>query len=85
MTENSKKVFKYLKENYGKPLTANQIQQALGFEKLATVTGSVNGLTRKNMAVRTPTTIEKDGKETSVNYISLTEEGYNFDPDAAAE
>ena len=84
MTDNSRKVFGYLKEHYGDDLTANNIAEALDVS-VATVTGSVNGLVRKGYAVRNEVDGEKDGKKVVIKYITLTEEGYNFDPDAAAE
>jgi hypothetical protein len=85
MTENSKRVFNYLKEHYGEDITAKQIQEALGLEKLASVTGSVNGLVKKGRAVRTESTTEnEEGKKVTIKYISLTEDGLNFDPDADA-
>lgn len=85
MTDNSRKVFDFLKENDGKEFTAQDIAAALGVS-VAAVTGSVNGLVRKGRAIRreeTKTTAE--GKATIVKYISLTDEGKNFDPDAVVE
>ena len=82
MTENSRKVLDFLKANYGEKVTANQIAEALGISVPA-VTGSVNGLVKKERAFREEATAEKDGKEVTIKYISLTEAGYNFDPDAA--
>lgn len=82
MTENSKKVLDYLKAHYGEKLTANQIAEALGITVPA-VTGSVNGLVKNDRAFREEAKAEKDGKEVTIKYISLTEAGYNFDPDAA--
>jgi DNA-binding MarR family transcriptional regulator len=86
MTDNSKKVFGYLKEHYGEKLTHQHIVAALGVSSPA-VSGSVNGLVKKGLAVRTEETemSGEDGKEVIVKYISLTEEGYAFDPDAEAE
>lgn len=81
MTENSIRVFNYLKEHYGEELTAQTIAEDLGVS-IAAVTGSVNGLVKKGRAVRTEATQEVDGKETTIKYISLTEDGLNFDPDA---
>lgn len=86
MTENSRKVFDYLKAHYGEKLTGKDIASALGVS-LNAVTGSVNGLanTKKHAAyaVRTEVTVEDaEGKPTTVKYISLTEEGMAFDPDA---
>ena len=80
MTDNSRRVFGFLKEHYGEDLTANNIAEALEVS-VATVTGSVNGLVKKGYAVRNEVTGEDDKKV--IKYITLTEEGYNFDPDAA--
>lgn len=86
MTENSRKVFEYLKANHGKQMTAQEIAAALDVS-LSAVTGSVNGLTRatKHPAYAVRTEVEVDageGKKAKVKYISLTEEGLAFDPDA---
>jgi DNA-binding MarR family transcriptional regulator len=86
MTENSRKVFEYLKANHGKLMTAQEIAAALDVS-LSAVTGSVNGLARATKhpayAVRTESEQDAgDGKKVKVKYISLTEEGLAFDPDA---
>jgi DNA-binding MarR family transcriptional regulator len=84
MTENSRKVFDFLKEN-GKEFTAQDISAALGIS-VAAVTGSVNGLVKKGRAIRREeTTTTSDGKNKIVKYISLTDEGRAFDPDAVVE
>lgn len=83
MTEGSKKVFQFLKENYGEKMTSTDIATSLGLSS-PTVTGSVNGLVRKGYAVREEVVIpaeEEGGKDVKVKYISLTDEGMNFDPD----
>lgn len=89
MTDNSRRVFNYLKEHYGEDLTANKIASDLEIS-IAAVTGSVNGLANAKKhpayAVRNEVVIPgEDGKDTKVKYITLTEEGYNFDPDAVTE
>lgn len=84
MTDGSKKVFNFLKENYGEKLTNADIATALGVTG-PVVVGSVNGLVKKGYAQREEVVIpatEEGGKDTKVKYISLTEEGMNFDPDA---
>lgn len=82
MTDNSKKVFTFLKENYGNRFTSSDIVTALALSA-PTVTGSVNGLVRKGYAIREAEEVQgADGKATTVKYISLTEAGYGFDPDA---
>jgi len=81
MTENSRKVFDFLKEN-NKEFTAQEISAALGIS-VAAVTGSVNGLVRKERAIRREeTTTDAEGKAKVIKYISLTEAGKAFDPDA---
>lgn len=80
MTDNSKRVFGFLKEHYGEDLTANNIAEALDVS-VATVTGSVNGLVKKGYAVRNEVAGDDDKKV--IKYITLTEEGYAFDPEAA--
>lgn len=82
MTDNSRKVFNFLKENYGEKLTHQDIVAALGVSS-ATVTGSVNGLVKKGYAIRNEETAMNDeGKSVTTKFITLTEEGYGFDPDA---
>jgi len=87
MTENSRKVFEYLKSaGAGVKFTTKQVQEALGFEKAGSVTGSVTGLCRKGYAERFKETVEKEnGKTEEVSYFCLTEAGAAFDPDADAE
>ena len=84
MTENSRKVFEYLKSaGAGVKITTKQVQEALGFEKAGSVTGSVTGLCRKGYAVRFKEMVEtEDGKTKEVSYFCLTEAGMAFDPDA---
>lgn len=85
MTENSRKVFEYLKAaGAGVAFTTKDVQTALGFEKAGSVTGSVTGLVRKGYAERFTETVEdENGKAKEVKKFALTEAGANFDPDAA--
>lgn len=87
MTDNARKVFDYLKTNYGKHITAQAMARDLGIS-INAVTGSVNGLCRDTKhpayAVRKEVEIvEEDGKTSIIKYISLTDEGLAFNPDAA--
>jgi hypothetical protein len=83
MTENSRKVFDYLKAaGAGVAFTTKEVQTALGFEKAGSVTGSVTGLVKKGYAERFTETVEIDGKAQEVKKFALTEAGANFDPDA---
>lgn len=87
MTENSRKVFDYLKSaGAGVKFTTKQVQEALGFEKAGSVTGSVTGLVRKGYAERFKETVEvEEGKTKEISYFCLTEAGAAFDPDAEVE
>ena len=82
MTENSKRVFNFLKKHHGVKVTAQEIAKELDIT-INAVTGSVNGLTKKKYAVREEVSSQNaDGKPVITKYISLTDEGLAFDPDA---
>lgn len=82
MKENSKRVLNYLKEMHGQDVTAADVAEALGLEKRS-VDGSFTALQRKGLGVRTPAEIQlEDGTHKAIKFLSLTEEGMNFDPDA---
>lgn len=87
MTENSRKVFDYLKSaGAGVKFTTKQVQEALGFEKAGSVTGSVTGLVKKGYAERFKETVEvEEGKTKEISYFCLTEAGAAFDPDAEVD
>lgn len=85
MTDNARKVFNYLKTNYGKDVTAQEIAKDLGIS-INAVTGSVNGLCKDTKhpayAVRKEVEVANaEGKTSVIKYISLTDEGLAFDPD----
>lgn len=86
VSANSKKVYEYVKKMDGENITANDIAAATGLE-----VRSVNGIVtsafqRKGLMQRTPAEIQlEDGTHKAVKFISLTEAGKNFDPDAEDE
>lgn len=87
MTDNAKLVFSYLRENYGKDITAQEIAKDLGIS-INAVTGSVNGLCndKKHPAYAIRKEIQvagEDGKPSTIKYISLTDEGLAFNPTEA--
>lgn len=87
MSDNGKKVFGFLKDNYGKELTAHDIAESLGVT-VPVVTGSVNSLVKKGYAERVEKEIpaaEEGKKATVVKYIGLTDAGLDFDPEAEVE
>lgn len=81
MTENSRKVFEYLKANSDKDLTAQFVAQEVGVS-IQAVTGSVNGLVKKGLARRDVEVEVIDGKEKEIKYIKLEPAAFEFDPDA---
>ena len=85
MTPNSVRVFNFLKDNHGARLTNKDIAEALGVSS-STVVGSVTGLCKKGLAVRTDEHLAGAiCKDVVVKYISLTDEVMSFDPDATQE
>jgi hypothetical protein len=86
MKENSKKVLNYLKEINGTEVTAQDVADALGLEKRSVDGIFTSAIQRKGLGVRTPAEIElEDGSHKAVKFLSLTEAGMSFDPDADEE
>ena len=83
---NSKLVYEYVKAHNGEKMTAADIAEGTGLE-----VKSVNGIVtsafqKKGLMERTPAEVElSDGSHKAVKFISLTEAGLNFDPDATDE
>ena len=85
MKENSKNVLNYLKAHNGEDLTAADVADALGLAKRS-VDGIFTAMQKKGLGVRTPAEIElEDGTHKAVKFLSLTDAGMAFDPDADAE
>ena len=82
MTENSRKVFDFLKANHNVNVTAQEMAAELDVS-VNTVTGSVNGLVKKGFAVREEVAVEGSAKP--IKYVKLTDEGMAFNPDTAEE
>lgn len=83
LKENSRKVFDYVKANDGKNMTAADIAEATGL-KVRSVNGIVtSAFQKKGLMERTPAEIElEDGTHKAIKFISLTDAGRAFDPDA---
>ena len=92
MTVNSERVLNYLKANYSKEFSKQQIAKALGISVPA-VTGTMNSLLKKGYATTTREEIVEDSPATEtrkaqthkVMYHALTEAGLSYDPVAEAE
>lgn len=86
MKENSKKVLEYLKSVAGQDVTAADVAEALGLEKRQVDGIFTSAIQRKQLGVRTPAEIElADGSHKQVKFLSLTDAGMSFDPDATEE
>lgn len=85
LKENSRKVFDYVKSMHGQNITAQDIADATGLTTKQ-VNGSVtSAFQRKGLMVRTPAKVETEDGVKEVKFISLTDEGMAFDPDATEE
>ena len=86
MKENSKKVLEYLKSINGENVTAQDVADALGLEQRSVDGIFTSAIQRKGLGIRTPAEIElDDGSHKAVKFLSLTDAGMAFDPDADAE
>ena len=87
MTTNSEKVLNFMKDNYGREFSKQEIADALGIS-LSAVIGSINPLEKKGYSkvVREetvelePATETRKAKTKVVKYHTLTEEGLAYDP-----
>ena len=86
LKENSRKVWDYVSSMDGENITAADIADATGLE-VKQVNGIVtSAFQKKDLMKRTPAEIElEDGTHKTVKFISRTETGKNWDPDAPEE
>ena len=90
MKENSKRVLNYLKEVAGQDVTAADVAEALGLDKRQVDGSFTSAIQRKGLGIRTPAEIEVTDEAGNVShkqvkFLSLTDAGMAFDPDADAE
>ena len=91
MTQNSELILNYLKTNYGKEFSKQELVDALHVS-IAAVTGSLNALIKKGYATTTrteevevsPATETRKAQVKKVLYHTLTESGLAYDPVAEA-
>ena len=87
MTINSERVLNFMKENYGKEFSKQEIADALGIS-LSAVIGSINPLekkgyskvSREDVVELEAATETRKAKTKTVKYHMLTEEGLAYDP-----
>ena len=91
ITPNSELVLNFLKQNYGKEFTKQEIADALGIS-IPAVTGSINGLVKKQYVTERleevevePATETRKAKVKTVRHETLTEAGLAYDPIAEEE
>lgn len=91
ITPNSELVLNYLKKNFGKEFTKQEIAEALGIS-IPAVTGSINGLVKKSYVTERleevevePATDTRKAKIKTVRHETLTEAGLAYDPVAEEE
>lgn len=82
MSENSRKVYDYVKSVDGQNITAADIAEATGLE-IRSVNGVVtSAFQKKGLMERVPAEIEMaDGSHKAVKFIRLTDAGREFNPD----
>lgn len=86
MKENSKRVLNYLKEINGTDVTAADVADVLELDKKQVDGIFTSAIQRKGLGIRRPAEIElEDGTHKQVKFLTLTQEGLAFDPDADAE
>ena len=86
MKENSKRVLAYLKEVNGTNVTAADVAEALNLEKRSVDGIFTSAIQRKGLGVRVAAEVElPDGTHAPVKFLTLTDEGMAFDPDAEVE
>lgn len=82
LSENSLKVFEYVKSMEGKNITAADIAEATDLAPRS-ANGTITAFQRKGLMERVPAEIElEDGSHKAVKFVRLTEEGKAFDPNA---
>lgn len=85
MTPNARRILDYMKQNFGTEMTKQEIAASLGVS-VSAVVGTTNSLIKKGYATeRQETTLDEKNKEKVIKYVVLTDEGNEFDPDAAEE
>ena len=85
MTPNARRILDYMKQNFGTEMTKQEIAASLGVS-VSAVVGTTNSLIKKGFATeRQEITLDDKNKEKVIKYVVLTDEGNEFDPDAAEE
>ena len=81
MTTNAMNVFNFMKAHPGEEFTKQEIAAQLNVTVQA-VTGTTNSLIKKGYAAEREDTVDVDGKTKVVKYVTLTDAGLAYDPEA---
>lgn len=82
MTENTRKVWEFLKANGDADMTAAEVAAALGMEKRQIDGIFTSGLQRKQLGVRVEAERENEkGTHDRVKFLKLTDAGLAYNPD----
>lgn len=91
ITPNSELTLNFLKKNFGKEFTKQEIAEALNIS-IPAVTGSINGLVKKGYVTERleevevePATDTRKAKVKTIRHETLTEAGLAYDPVAEEE
>lgn len=84
MSENSRKVFEYLKKINGTDVTSADVAEALGLNKRQIDGIFTSAIQRKGYGVRVEAEVEtENGLHKPIKLLRLTKEGLDLDLDAA--
>ena len=75
LTDKTFEALEYLQAHGGRATTV-EMMNALGCDKIASITGRVNSLVKHDLATREK--IEVEGEEKPLTYVQLTDAGMNF-------
>lgn len=86
MSDNSKMILSYLKDNAGADLTAADVAEALGVDVKVVNGAFTSAIQRKNYGFREEAEVElADGKHSRVKFLRLNDAGMAFDPEQSEE
>ena len=74
MKENTKRILVFLQENNGEDMTHNDVAKHLDLGPRQII-GSFNSFVKKGWAYREEATAEIDGKNKTIKFLKLTDEG----------
>jgi hypothetical protein len=82
MSENSRKILEFLKDNHGADLTAADVAEALGLPKKTVDGAFTSAIQKKGLGYRVPAEVElENGMHKAIKLLVLTNTGLTFDPD----